>query len=78
MTDHYILIKSSEVSSTLRGLADSQETMEVLRIPSANVSAAVSEISNVSTEDYIVSANHTIKAGNISDSIVLPKEAINA
>ena len=78
MADHYILIKSSEVSSTLRSLADSNVDMELLRIPSANVSAAVTQMASISTDDYIVSKNHTIKAGNITDSILLPKEAINA
>jgi hypothetical protein len=76
--DKYILIKESESTRTLENLADSNEVMLVLRVPPANVSQAITELSNIDNESWISSNNKTIKAGDISDSIILPKEAINA
>lgn len=76
--DKYILIKESESTRTLENLADSNEVMLVLRVPFANVSQAMIELSNIDSESWISSNNKTIKAGNTSDSILLPKKAINA
>ena len=76
--DKYILIKESESTRTLEKLADSNEVMLVLRVPFANVSQAMIELSNIDSESWISSNNKTIKAGDTSDSILLPKKAINA
>ncbi len=76
--DKYILIKESESTRRLENLADSNEVMLVLRVPFANVSQAMIELSNIDSESWISSNNKTIKAGDTSDSILLPKKAINA
>lgn len=76
--DKYILIKESESTRTLENLADSNEVMLVLRVPPSNVSQAMIELSNIDSESWISSNNKTIKAGDTSDSILLPKKAINA
>jgi hypothetical protein len=76
--DKYILIKESESTRTLENLADSNEVMLVLRVSPANVSQAMIELSNIDSESWISSNNKTIKAGDTSDSILLPKKAINA
>ena len=76
--DKYILIKESESTRTLENLADSNEVMLVLRVPPANVSQAITELSNIDSKNWISSDNKTIKAGDTSGSIILPKEAINA
>jgi len=68
--DKYIVIKESESTRTLENLADS--------VPPANVSQAITELSNIDSKNWISSDNKTIKAGDTSDSIILPKEAINA
>jgi hypothetical protein len=52
--------------------------MLVLRVPPANVSQAITELSNIDSKNWISSDNKTIKAGDTSDSILLPKKAINA
>ena len=78
MPDKYILIKESESTRTLENLADSNELMLVLRVPAANVSEAMTELSNIDSKNWISSDNKTIKAGDTSDSILLPKKAINA
>ena len=76
--DKYILIKESESTRRLENLADSNEVMLVLRVPAANVSEAMTELSSIDKENWISSDNKTIKAGDTSDSILLPKKAINA
>ena len=76
--DKYILIKESESTRRLENLADSNEVMLVLRVPPANVSEAMTELSLIDKENWISSNNKTIKAGDTSDSILLPKKAINA
>jgi hypothetical protein len=76
--DKYIVIKESESTRTLENLADSNEVMLVLRVPAANVSEAMTELSNIDSKNWISSDNKTIKAADISDSILLPKKAINA
>ena len=74
----YILIKESESTRRLENLADSNEVMLVLRVPAANVSEAMIELSSIDKDNWISSDNKTIKAGDTSDSILLPKKAINA
>ena len=76
--DKYILIKESESTRRLENLADSNEVMLVLRVPPSNVSEAMIELSNIDSESWISSDNKTIKAADTSDSILLPKKAINA
>ena len=76
--DKYIVIKESESTRRLENLADSNELMLVLRVPSVNVSEAMAELSNIDSKNWISSDNKTIKAGDTSDSILLPKKAINA
>jgi hypothetical protein len=76
--DKYIVIKESESTRRLENLADSNEVMLVLRVPAANVSEAMTELSNIDSKNWISSDNKTIKEGDTSDSIILPKEAINA
>jgi hypothetical protein len=76
--DKYIVIKESESTRRLENLADSNELMLVLRVPSVNVSEAMTELSNIDSKNWISSDNKTIKAGDTSDSILLPKKAINA
>ncbi len=76
--DKYIVIKESESTRRLENLADSNELMLVLRVPSVNGSEAMTELSNIDSKNWISSDNKTIKAGDTSDSILLPKKAINA
>ncbi len=59
--DKYILITESESTRTLENLADSNEVMLVLRVPPANVSQAMIELSNIDSESWISSNNKTIK-----------------
>jgi len=78
MADHYILIKESEATRKLENLADSNELMLVLKIPANNVAQAMLELANIEEENWISSELATLEEGNITDSILLPKEAINA
>jgi len=78
----YIFIKESEATRKLENLADSNELMLVLKIPANNVAQAMLELANIEEENWISSELATLLAtleeGNITDSILLPKEAINA
>jgi len=74
----YILIKESEATRKLENLADSNELMLVLKIPANNVAQAMLELANIEEENWISSELATLEEGNITDSILLPKEAINA
>lgn len=74
----YILIKESESTRRLENLADSNELMLVLKIPTNNVAQAMLELANIEEENWISSEISTLEEGNITDSILLPKEAINA
>lgn len=74
----YILIKESEATRALEDLADSNEVMLVLRVPNSDVSAAMTELETIDDKYWISSDSKTFKQGDISDSILLPKKAINA
>ena len=74
----YIIIKESEATRKLENLADSNELMLVLKIPANNVAQAMLELANIEEENWISSELATLEEGNITDSILLPKEAINA
>ena len=74
----YIIIKESESTRRLENLADSNELMLVLKIPTNNVAQAMLELANIEEENWISSELSTLEEGNITDSILLPKEAINA
>ncbi len=74
----YIFIKESEATRKLENLADSNELMLVLKIPANNVAQAMLELANIEEENWISSELATLEEGNITDSILLPKEAINA
>jgi len=78
MAYHYILIKESESTRRLENLADSNEVMLVLRVPDQDVSDAMAELATIDDDYWISSDSKTFKEGDISDSILLPKEAINA
>ena len=78
MPDKYILIKKSEATRTLIGLTDSNVEMLVLRVPTLKVAQAMTELATIDDDNWISSDNHTERAGDITNSIVLPKEAINA
>ncbi len=78
MPDKYILIKKSEVTRTLKGLSNSTVEMVVLRIPTLDVAAAMTELATIDDDNWISSDNQTERAGDITNSIILPKEAINA
>ena len=52
--------------------------MLVLKIPANNVAQAMLELANIEEENWISSELATLEEGNITDSILLPKEAINA
>ena len=74
----YIFIKESESTRKLENLADSNELMLVLKIPANNVAQAMLELAHIEEENWISSELATLEEGNITDSILLPKEAINA
>ena len=74
----YIIIKESEATRKLENLADSNELMLILKIPANNVAQAMLELANIEEENWISSELATLEEGNITDSILLPKEAINA
>ena len=78
MTDKYIVIKESESTRTLENLANSNEVMLVLRVPAIKVAQAMTELNNINKDNWISSDIQTERAGDINNSIVLPKEAINA
>ena len=78
MADKYILIKESESTRQLENLSDSNEVMLVLRVPSANVAAAMTKLNTIDDDYWISSDTYTERAGDITNSILLPKKAINA
>ena len=73
--DKYILIKESESTRRLENLADSNEVMLVLRVPPANVSEAMTELSNIDSESWI-SSDTLIQPKGETTEIRVPKKAI--
>ena len=78
MPDKYILIKKSELNRRLKSLSNSTVEMVVLKVPTTKVAKAMIELSSIDEDNWISSDNQTERAGDITNSIVLPKEAINA
>jgi len=78
MPDKYILIKKSELTRKLKSLSNSTVEMVVLRVPTIKVAQAMIELSSIDEDNWISSDNQTERAGDITNSIILPKEAINA
>ncbi len=78
MPDKYILIKKSELTRKLKSLSNSTVEMVVLRVPTIKVAQAMTELNTINEDNWISSDNQTERAGDITNSIVLPKEAINA
>jgi len=71
-----IIIKKSEATRTLTELADVNEEVLSLHIPTANMSAAQTELGTINTDNWTASTQVTESNGNTSDSLVLPKEAL--
>ncbi len=78
MPDKYILIKKSELTRKLKSLSNSTVEMVVLRVPTIKVAQAMTELNTINEDNWISSDNQTERAGDITNSIILPKEAINA
>lgn len=78
MPDKYILVKKSELTRKLKSLSNSTVEMVVLRVPTIKVAQAMTELNTINEDNWISSDNQTERAGDITNSIVLPKEAINA
>ena len=78
MPDKYILIKKSELNRRLKSLSNSTVEMVVLRVPTTKVAKAMIELSSIDEDNWISSDNQTERAGDVTNSIILPKEAINA
>lgn len=75
MVNKYIVIKESESTRTLENLADSNEVMLVLRVPPANVSQAITELSNIDSKNWI-SSDTLIQPKGETTEIRVPKKAI--
>ncbi|MCS5622492.1 MAG: hypothetical protein NZ735_00840 [Candidatus Marinimicrobia bacterium] len=78
MPDKYILIKKSELTRKLKSLSNSTVEMVALRVPTIKVAQAMTELNTINEDNWISSDNQTERAGDITNSIILPKEAINA
>jgi len=74
----YIVIKKSELTRNLANLADSNEDVVVLRIPEENVVDAEDELTSIDDDYWISSDDVELEEGELTEGILLPKEAINA
>ena len=74
----YIVIKKSELTRDLANLADSNEDVVVLRIPEENVVDAEDELTSIDDDYWISSDDVELEEGELTEGILLPKEAINA
>lgn len=74
----YILIKKSESTTELEGLSDLNVEMMCLSIGSENEASAMAALDEVNTDYWMSSDRCETKEGDTTDSILLPKKAINA
>lgn len=74
MPDLHILIKKSASTATLRGYANHNVDCEYLIVPSADASAAITELGNIGADYSIYSSTVTEASGSVS-GILVPKEA---
>ena len=76
MPDKYIIIKSTAVPRGMAGLASSEENMTVFKIDSANVAAVNGMLATIDSEEWTGSDSTTERNGDTTDSLVLPKKAV--
>lgn len=74
--DLKIIIKKSEASRALIELAEVNNDALYLRIPSANVSAAQTELNSIDKTNWTASGNAIETNGQTNDGILLPKEVL--
>lgn len=71
----HILIRSSEATQDLKDLADHEDALIYLRIPTANEAAATTELATIDVSEWIKSGAVVLTSGNIISGILLPEEA---
>lgn len=74
----YILINKNQATRALLNLADSDEDLVCLRIPTSNEAAADVELATIDNDYWCASSTYDETIGSTTDSILLPKKAINA
>lgn len=75
MADLHILIKSSEITGTLRGYATQETQATYLVVPAADASDAITELESIGDDESIYSSNVTEGSGSVN-GILLPKHVV--
>jgi len=76
MADKRIIIRASAATRALAGLADVNETVLSLNIPSANVAAANGILATIDSKEWMSGDTVVETNGNTTADIRLPKKAI--
>lgn len=71
----HVLIRSGAATQDLKDLADHEDALIYLFIPTANEAAAATELATINSDEWIKSNSATLKSGNIINSLLLPKDA---
>ena len=76
MADLHILIKKSAVTGTLSGLADKEEELVYIRIPTANRTTASIHMRSINDDNWMSSDTVVDLEGFQTVDIRVPKKAI--
>ena len=71
----HILIRATVIPSGLAALTDHQDALVYMHVPASSEAAANTLLATIDDEDFIASGSVQLEEGNISNIIVLPKEA---